>query len=51
MVDKLLLEHLLDRAKEAEDNWEEHMWLTFLRKVKQPENVVMFNPEIRGPDT
>jgi len=24
--------------------------LTFLRKVKQPENVVMFNPEIRGPD-
>ena len=50
VVDKLLLEHLLDRAKEAEDNWEEHMWLTFLRKVKKPDNVVLFNPEIRGPD-
>ena len=48
--DKLLKEHLLDKAKEAEDKWEEHMWLIFLRKVDHSENVVLFNPEIRGPD-
>jgi len=48
--DKLLKEYLLDKAKEAEDKWEEHMWLIFLRKVDHSENVVLFNPEIRGPD-
>ena len=48
--DKLLIEHLLAKSKEAEDRWEEHMWLTFLMKINQPENVVLFNPEIRGPD-
>jgi hypothetical protein len=36
----------MEKSKEAEDRWEEHMWLTFLMKIKQPENVILFNPEI-----
>ena len=44
--DKLLIEILMERSKEAEDRWEEHMWLTFLMKIKQPENVILFNPDI-----
>jgi len=48
--EKQLMNHLIEQAKEADDVWEEQMWTIFLRKINRPDNVVLFSPDIRGPD-
>jgi len=30
--------------------WEQHLWFKFREAINRPDNVVLFSPEIRGPD-
>ena len=47
----LLKEHLRDRQTESDTIWEQHMWIKFIEAINRPNNVVLFSPEARGPDT
>ena len=49
--EKLLDEHLEDWERRADTVWEQHMWFKFRQAINRPDNVVLFSPEIRGPDT
>ena len=48
---ELLEEHLLNKRKEADTIWEQHMWVKFIEAINRPDNVVLFSPESRGPDS
>ena len=49
--EKLLDEHLEEWESRSDSIWEQHMWFKFREAINRPDNVVLFSPEIRGPDT
>ena len=48
---KLLDQHLAEWEGKSESTWEQHMWFKYRQAINRPDNVVLFSPEIRGPDT
>ena len=49
--EKLLDEHLEDWESRSDSIWEQHMWFKFREAINRPDNVILFSPEIRGPDS
>ena len=49
--EKLLDEHLEEWESRSDTVWEQHMWFKFRQAINRPDNVVLFSPETRGPDT
>ena len=47
---KLLDEHLEEWESRADSIWEQHVWFKFRERINRPDNVVLFSPDIRGPD-
>jgi len=48
---KLLDQHLEEWEGDSDSIWEQHLWFKFREAINRPDNVILFSPDSRGPDT
>tara|TARA_Y100000310_G_scaffold278855_1_gene297634 strand:- start:57 stop:338 length:282 start_codon:yes stop_codon:yes gene_type:complete len=49
--ERLLDEHLEEWESRSDSIWEQHLWFKFREAINRPDNVILFSPDSRGPDT